>query len=82
VLGKHILKECPKSFITDWSREMINLFHLCHAISPSMGGPAIIPGPLPSSGGIFDQDNATMEAFEVIKQEMIEIMTVKGKKKE
>ena len=81
MLGKNIIKECPKGLITDWSRETIDLFHLCYAVSPSLGGPAIIPGPLPSTGGILDQDNATMEAFEVIKQEMIEMMVAKGKKK-
>jgi hypothetical protein len=80
VLGPHILKECPNSYITDWSRDMIRLFHICHAVSPSLGGPVIIPGPLPSPGGVFDQDNATMEAFAVIRAEMVETAKRPGKK--
>jgi len=84
VLGKgkhiHALRECPNSFINEWSREMINLFHMCHSVSPSLGGPAIIPGPLPAHGGIFDQDNATMEAFTVIRSEMIIMAEEKSSK--
>lgn len=44
---------------------------MCHAVSPSLGGPAVIPGPLPSPGGVLDQDNATMEAFTVIREEIL-----------
>lgn len=69
-LGTIILKECPEGLITDWSRSMIDLFQMCHAISPGLGGPVIIPGPLPAPGGVLDQDNATMEAFRVIKEEV------------
>jgi len=50
---------------------MIELFHHCTAIIPSLGGLAFTTGPLPSSGGLYDQDNATMEAFSVIKNEML-----------
>jgi len=57
---------------------MINLFYMCYAISPSLGGSVVIPGPLPQTGGILDQDNATMESFAVIKAE---IMAVAGEKK-
>ena len=81
VLGEHILKECPNSYITEWSKEMIELFNLCHTASPSLGGPVIIPGPLPSAGGFFDQDNATMEAFSVIRDETIKLGIEQGKKK-
>jgi len=81
ILGTHILKECPNSFITEWSRETIDLFHLCHSIIPSLGGLAIIPGPLPSSGGVFDQDNATMEAFSVIRNEMMSMAEEEEKRK-
>ena len=86
VLGKDknniILKECPVSYISDWSRDMHHLFQLTHAAGPSLGGPMIIPGPLPSSGGVYDQDNATMEAFEVIKNEVMTMWEKpkKGKK--
>ena len=80
-LGKHILKECPESFITGWTRTMISLFHLCHSISPGFGGPMIIPGPLPATGGALDQDNAMMEAFRVIREEMIKVSGEMQKKK-
>jgi len=60
---------------------MISLFSMCHAVFPSLGGPAVIPGPLPSSGGVFDQDNATMEAFAVIREEMLAIVPKKEKNK-
>jgi len=69
-LGTTVLKECPESVITGWSREMVSLFMMCHAVSPGLGGPVIIPGPLPAPGGVLDQDNATMEAFRVIREEM------------
>jgi hypothetical protein len=78
ILGKHILKECPEGIITDESRDLIRLFLLCHSVAPSFGGPAITPGPLPAAGGILDQDNRMMEAFEVIGSEMMEA----GKKKD
>lgn len=81
VLGKHILKECPVSMVTDDSRRMVRLFLLCHAVAPSFGGPVIIPGPLPAPGGVLDQDNRTMEAFEVIRTEMTEVLAEAGKKK-
>lgn len=71
VLGTLAVRECPESYITDWSRDVIGLFHLSHSICPSFGGPVIIPGPLPDSGGVFDQDNATMEAFQVIRNELL-----------
>jgi len=80
--GKHIqaLRECPNSFISEWSKDMINLFHLCHSVSPSPGGPLIIAGPLPAHGGIFDQDNATIEAFSVIRSELLMMAEEQGKK--
>ena len=59
---------------------MINLFHHCTAVSPSLGGLVIIPGPLPSRGGLLDQDNATMEAFSVIRAEIIEMAGEKVKR--
>jgi len=71
VLGEHMLRECPESYIDDWTRTMITLFDYCHTISSSFGRPVIIPGPLPRSGGILDQDNATMEAFGVIRAEIM-----------
>ena len=77
MLGEHILKECPNSFISEWSRDIISFFYMCHAVSPSLGGSVIIPGPLPRTGGVFEQDNATMEAFGVIKGE---IMKTAGEK--
>jgi len=80
VLGKHIIKECPERLITDWSKEMLELFHTSYAVSPSLGGLVIIPGPLPSNGGVFDQDNATMDAFLVIKDEIIRMGIEEGKK--
>jgi len=60
---------------------MINLFHLCHTASPSPGGLVVIAGPLPLKGGVMDQDNATMEAFSVIRDEMIQLSAEKSKKK-
>ena len=60
---------------------MINLFHLCHTASPSLGGLVITAGPLPLSGGVMDQDNATMEAFAVIRDEMVQMSIEQGKKK-
>jgi len=61
---------------------MISLFHMCHTVSPSLGGPVIIPGPLPSPGGVLDQDNATMEAFGVIKGEIVKMTGKKETKAE
>ena len=46
---------------------------MCHTVSPSLGGLVIIPGPLPSPGGVLDQDNVTMEAFGVIRGEIMEM---------
>jgi predicted ATP-dependent Lon-type protease len=66
-----MVKECPVGLINDWSYEMVRLFNTCHAVSPSLGGPVIIPGPLPSPGGVYDQENAIMEAFGVIKEELV-----------
>ena len=60
---------------------MIQLFHFCYTVSPSLGGPVIIPGPLPSPGGVLDQDNATMEAFGIIKGEIMAIASEAEKKK-
>ena len=60
---------------------MIHLFHLCHTVSPSLGGAAIIPGPLPLTGGVLDQDNATMEAFGVIRNELMAMAGEKNRKK-
>jgi len=60
---------------------MIELFHLCHTVCQSLGGLVIIPGPLPSAGGVYKQDNATMEAFVVIRNEIIKIAAMEGKKK-
>lgn len=60
---------------------MISLFHMCHTVSPSIGGPVIIPGPLPSPGGVLDQNNATMEAFGVIKGEIMEMASEQERKK-
>ena len=60
---------------------MINLFHLCHTASPSPGGLVVIAGPLPLKGGIMDQDNATMDAFAVIRDEMVQLSIEQGKKK-
>ena len=56
---------------------MIHLFHMCHAVCPSLGEPVIIPGPLPSVGSVLDQDNATMEAFTVIRDEIISMVDEK-----
>jgi hypothetical protein len=69
-LGDIILKECPESFISDFSQSMITLFHMCYSILPTMGGLAFIGGPLPSPGGIWEQENKVMEAFQIIKAEI------------
>ena len=37
-LGTTVLKECPESVITGWSREMVSLFMMCHSVSPDLGG--------------------------------------------
>lgn len=78
VLGKEILRECPNSFITEWSTDMVDLFFMCHTVLPAQGGPVILAGSPPSHGGILDQDNATMEAFRVIRSELA---AMKPKKK-
>lgn len=78
VLGDVILRECPESFITEWSRNMVSLFRMCYTAIPAPGGPVLIPaGPPPSPGGMLDQDNATMEGFGVIRGE---IRGIAGKK--
>jgi hypothetical protein len=79
IKGAIVLRECPLSYIDDWSFEMIHLFNFCHAVVPSLGRPSIVPGFPPSHGGVLDQDNATMEAFEVIKNEIMAIWE-EGKK--
>ena len=81
-LGKITLKECPESYIGDWSREMIALFHMCYTICPAPGGPVILPaGPPPSHGGMLDQDNRTMEAFQIIKSEIGNLKSEKKRKR-
>lgn len=66
-----ILRECPESLITDFSRDMVTLFQMCHTVISTQGGPAVIPGPLPRDGGVLDQENATMEAMMVIREEIL-----------
>jgi hypothetical protein len=66
------LRECPESFISKWSKSLISLFWMCYTVIPAQGGPVLIPaGPPPSPGGMLDQDNATMEGFQVIRQEIL-----------
>ncbi len=80
-LGGIILRECPETAISQFSRNMIDLFWMCFTAMPAQGGPVLIPaGPPPSPGGMLDQDNATMEAFGVIRGEIRE-MAPKPKKK-
>jgi hypothetical protein len=60
-LGDIVLKECPESAISGFSRGMIELFWMCE----------VLPGSLPASGGVLDQDNAVMEAMRVIRTECL-----------
>ena len=61
------IRECPISFITPWADEMLTLFFYCHSISAGQGGPEIHVNALPEQGGLFDQDNLTIESFLLIK---------------
>lgn len=60
---------------------IFSLFLMCHTICPAIGGPVIIPGPLPLPGGVLAQDNATMEAFGIIKDEILAMAEETRKKK-
>ena len=41
---------------------------------------SIIPFALPEKGGVFDQDNKTMEAFELLRSESESILNKKADK--
>lgn len=66
-LGTEVIKECPNSLIQHASVTLWDLFWSCH--SAIEGG--IIMSALPKAGGLLDQDNLTMQAFAVIKNEEI-----------
>ena len=67
--GKFKLNICPIKVISPTSIQFINLYHLCKTFNS-----------LPNAGGVFDQDNRTMEAFEVITSESNKIENEETKK--
>jgi len=58
-LGDIKFKVCPLSWISSDSWYYLELFHLCKILSC-----------LPEEGGVLDQDNKTMEAFQIISTEI------------
>jgi hypothetical protein len=68
-LGKFKLNICPLRVISEESIEFVNLFNLCKSFQS-----------LPTIGGIFNQDNRTMVAFETILQEINKIESEEEKK--
>jgi len=57
-LGDIKFKVCPLSWITDDSWSYLELFQLCKILNV-----------LPEEGGLLDQDNKTIEAFQIINYE-------------
>lgn len=75
-LGKNlILHECPVSYIRAVSNYWLALFWNCH----SFVGGELLRHSLPEAGGLLDQDNATIEAFEVIEAEIRQHLLEKEK---
>jgi len=71
MLGKVKIRECPISFITNQSNVFIDLFFVCHSI----GDGQVNRHSLPISGGVLDQDNLTIEVFQVIENEVLKIQS-------
>jgi hypothetical protein len=59
----HILRECPITFISEFSRDIVRL----HAWSQAHNGA------LPDSGGINDQTAVVMEALSVVRDEFSKV---------
>ncbi len=68
-LGDIRFRVCPLSWIDEESFELIRLFNLCVKL-----------GVLPDEGGLLDQDNWTMEAFEIINEEMTRLARKEAEK--
>ncbi len=76
-LGKVKITQCPISFITPEANAFIDLFFICHSI----GEGQVTRHSLPRSGGVFDQDNLTIEAFQVIENEILSIQKEKAEER-
>lgn len=76
VLGHEVITECPISLIENSSVLMWNLFWNCHSV---IGGD-VVQTCLPEKGGALNQDNYTMQAFNVIASEQRKIYTEQLKK--
>ena len=68
-MGGIKFKVCPLGVITEESVNFFNLFTICKEFNK-----------LPENGGIYDQDNRTMQAFEIIANESAMIENKEMKK--
>jgi hypothetical protein len=56
----HILRECPKTFISQFSRDVIELYLYSMQFNNA----------LPEAGGINDQNATVMQALSIVRAEM------------
>ncbi len=75
-----VVEECPVSFIKPISNYYIELFWSCHHATTGYSSVNISLLALPEKGGMFDQDNKTMEVFELLRSEAGQILNKKADK--
>jgi len=59
----HILRECPKTYISNFSRDVIGLYTQSVQFNNA----------LPDAGGINDQNAVVMEALSIVREEVFRV---------
>ena len=73
--GTVFVTECPQGLMDAFSIGLCEMFQACHTISAGFGGPIILQHSWPRSGGLPEQYPFVVDAFQIIRSEIMTMAT-------